>query len=116
MENRWIRFYGGVEMVRGAKTSMIYDLHRGSTYKIPTLLYDVFQEFKEKSVAEVKAHFEHQYDEGIDLFLEKFMDLELLFSTKEKDAFPPVSFDDWNHPSYRFIRTISCFEQSVDSN
>lgn len=85
-------------MVRGAEASLIYDLHRGGTLKVPTLMHDVFLEFKEKSIEEVKAHFEHEYDEGIDLFLNRLIELELVFETSEKDAFPPMDFNNWDYP------------------
>jgi SPASM domain peptide maturase of grasp-with-spasm system len=96
--NNYIRFFGGVELVRGASSSMVYDLHREGLYPIPTLLYDVFVQFREKTIQEVKDHFNGEYNEGIDLYLNEFLDLELLFETSEKDTFPPVEYDDWDYP------------------
>ena len=97
-QTKYIRFFGGIEMVRGAKTSLIYDLHRGGIYEIPTLLFDVFLEFKHNTIEEVKTLFKHEYDEGIDLYLNKLFDLELIFETSEIDAFPPVDYSNWDYP------------------
>ncbi|MFK7783744.1 MAG: grasp-with-spasm system SPASM domain peptide maturase [Crocinitomicaceae bacterium] len=96
--NNYIRFFGGVELVKGVTSSLIYDLHREGLYQIPTLLYDVFVEFKDKTIQEVKTTFNHEYDEGIDLYLNKFLELELIFETDEKDAFPPNDYNDWDYP------------------
>ncbi|MCB9263004.1 MAG: grasp-with-spasm system SPASM domain peptide maturase [Flavobacteriales bacterium] len=97
MDKQYMRFFGGVEPVRGINKSLIYDLHREAVYEIPTLLFDVIEKRENMTIEEIKSYYNHVYDEGINLYLNQLFDLELVFFTQEKEQFPRTDYS-WDSP------------------
>ncbi len=84
--------------VKGASRSIICDLQRNTYRFIPNLLYDILQKLQTHSVAEVKAAYHNEYDQGIDQYLGLLTKSEWGFWTNEPNRFPDISLE-WNHPA-----------------
>ena len=96
-KNTHFKLFASCFAVKGHIESLICDTERGETMAIPNLLFDVLQENKTKSVQELKAHFNHEFDQGIDAFFDKFVQEELGFYTDEPDCFPDIDLS-WYSP------------------
>lgn len=86
----YFRLFSSCIAVQGNQNSLLFDLERKESYDIPELLCGVLAQLEERTIPETKAHFEHQYDEGIDAYLQEFEKLELGFFTDEPEAFPKL--------------------------
>ena len=84
--------------VRGFQKSIIVDLQREQYLPIPNLLADILIIHRGQTISGIKAHFNHQYDEGIDLFFQRLIEAEWGFITDEPERYPLLSMD-WDHPS-----------------
>lgn len=94
----YIHFFAGIEWVNGATCSLIYDLHREKAYEIPSLLGEVFADYQGKTIQDIKEQFNHEYDEGINLYLNELYELDFIFFSNEKDAFIPNDYSNWDYP------------------
>ncbi len=89
--------YANCLPVRGAKNAIICDLQRNNYVQIPVDLYNILTEHKGKSIDEIKAHYEHQYDDIIDNYFKILLDNEFAFLTDAPDLFPDLSLE-WDEP------------------
>ena len=99
--------------VKGAEKSIIVDLQNFSFYEVPNLLFEILQHTKDKEVDEIKEFYKHEYDEGIDAYFQKFIDLKLGFhldSADELNEFPSLVLD-WKTPYY-----VQAAVFEIDSN
>lgn len=69
-EENILKLHANCIPVRGARRSIICDLHYNSYKFIPNTLYDILTDYKEKSLREIKGVFDNRYDNEIaDYFL-----------------------------------------------
>lgn len=83
--------------VRGANRSVICDLHRNTYDIIPNDLYDILVSHEEKTLNDLKAHFENKYDNIIDEYFEFLLEHEYVFFTNTPEWFPKLS-REWSYP------------------
>ena len=93
----YFRLFSACIPVQGVLHALLFDLERKSFYKIPNLLAEILDKPHQQSIPEIKAHYEHQYDEGIDTFLKEFESKELGLYTDEPEAFPKLDMY-WDDP------------------
>ncbi|HYC83740.1 MAG TPA: grasp-with-spasm system SPASM domain peptide maturase [Chryseosolibacter sp.] len=84
--------------VKGASRGAIYDLQNEVIKLIPNILVDVLELAKTNTIDEVKAHFGHDMDEGIDRYISLLENEGYGFRTAEPHRFPPLSLE-WDHPA-----------------
>lgn len=82
---------------KGFKRGIIADLSNGKYRFIPLLLIEVLDLCREKSIAELKSHFNHSIDEGIDHYFSKLEKEGWGLFTKEPFLFPKLDLD-WDSP------------------
>lgn len=103
------RLFAGCVPVQGAKRSVICDLQRQAVRFIPAGLYEILTEHRGKTVDEIKAFYEHEYDEEIDEYFQFLIRHELGFWCDED----PASFPDldltWDAPE-RITNAILDFD------
>lgn len=90
--------------VKGAAKSLIYDIERQEILEIDNLVFEVLTNNKGKTIEELKSYYNHEYDNGIDAFFSKFVDMELGFFTGIPENFPPIKLE-WFSP-YKVINAI----------
>lgn len=87
------KLYNGCRIVKGYYQSMIYDLERmDNSNLIPNSLYEILSEHGEKSISEIKAHYNHEYDLIIDEYFDFLFSHEYAFCCEKSDLkrFPTV--------------------------
>lgn len=97
-ETKCFMLFASCIPVKGFAKSIIADIQREQYLPIPNLLADILIENRGKSIGEIKARYQHQYDEGLDNYFHELARTEWGFFTEEPDCFPPLSMD-WDHPS-----------------
>ena len=97
MKKTVCHLYANCIPVKGAKNAIICDLQRNNYVQIPMDLYLVLTQHKGKSIDEIKAHYEHQYDEIIDNYFQVLLKNEFAFLTDTPELFPKLSLD-WEEP------------------
>ncbi|MGB1241845.1 MAG: grasp-with-spasm system SPASM domain peptide maturase [Chitinophagales bacterium] len=107
----YFRLFANCTPVQGAARSTLCDLQRNTYRFIPNLLHEILQKLQSASVEEVKASYNHQYDEGIDQYLHLLTQSEWGFWTDEPESFPSLSLE-WNTPSIISNAIIDINEQS----
>ena len=92
---------------------MVCDVQRNSFHLIPNGLYEILTVHKEQSVAQVKAHYEHQYDDTIDEYLAFLIENEFGFYCEQTDLalFPDVD-KTWEAPAHITNAIIDVNEHS----
>ncbi len=95
--NLYFRLYSSCNIVKGSLGAILVDLDRKNIYEIPSLLFDLLDKTYDFSIGEIKKQNQHQYDEGLDAYLNQFVELGLGFFTKEPDAFPKLNLI-WDSP------------------
>lgn len=65
---------------------------------IPNSLYDVLTLLKEKTIDQVKEHYQGVHDEGIDKYIQLLSDQDYGFFTDDPTSFPDMSLE-WATPS-----------------
>jgi SPASM domain peptide maturase of grasp-with-spasm system len=83
--------------VKGARRSTLCDVQRGSFQFIPNGLYEILTEHAGKTAAEIKAAYDHEYDEEIDEYLEFLLRHEFGFWCDDPAKFPPLDLT-WEAP------------------
>ncbi|MFK7969080.1 MAG: grasp-with-spasm system SPASM domain peptide maturase [Bacteroidia bacterium] len=83
--------------VKGHTKGVLVDLQHGRMLPIPLLLLEVLEKCKKHTIAEVKASFNHELDEGIDSYLGMLQENLWGFVTEDPHLFPALSLD-WDHP------------------
>jgi SPASM domain peptide maturase of grasp-with-spasm system len=79
--------------VKGAKNFIICDLHLNRYRSVPEFVYFIFTEFKDKSIKEIKSHFNGKIDKEIDDLLMHLSADDWGFFTNEKKAFPEIDLE-----------------------
>ena len=85
--------------VKGASRSLICDVQRGDFQFIPNSLYDVLKEQEGKTIEEIKAVFNNEYDETIEEYFEMLVKEEFIFFTETPELFPKMSME-WDEPAH----------------
>ena len=98
--------------VKGAKKSIICDVHRGRFRYIPDALYYILTHFKKHTIAEVKEKFEHRHDAVIEEYFDFLEKNEFIFycTKEEQKLFPKLKFD------FEFPSTITNCIIDFDEN
>lgn len=112
MKNPVCLLYANCIPVKGAKNSIICDLQRHNYLQIPNDLYNILINHKGKSIQEIKAYYNHQYDEIIDDYFKVLLDYELAFLTDTPELFPDLSLN-WEAPLEISNAIIDFDEQSA---
>ena len=83
--------------IEGAARSLICDVQRKSYQHIPSSLYEILKEHEGKTVNEVKAIYDNQYDEIIDDYFDNLEKEEYIFFTDTPQYFPKMDLR-WEEP------------------
>jgi SPASM domain peptide maturase of grasp-with-spasm system len=83
--------------VRGARRSVLCDVQRQSFQFIPNGLYEILTEHAGETVAEIKAAYDHEYDEEIDEYFGFLLQHEFGFWCDDPERFPPIDLT-WEAP------------------
>ncbi len=97
--NNYFVLYGNCILVKGGASSIICDLNCCCYLPLSNLLFDVVHtcEFNGYSIAQLKHHYNGQYDQGIDGLFDYLNDKGYGFFTTEPELFPKVSLE-WDAP------------------
>ncbi len=85
-------------LVKGASRYLLCDVQRQSFRFLPLELGEMLEQFNRKTIGEIKAHYEFQYDDIIDENLEVLEEAECLFFTDTPEFFPPMNMQ-WDEAS-----------------
>jgi SPASM domain peptide maturase of grasp-with-spasm system len=83
--------------VRGARRSLLCDVQRQSFQFIPNGLYEILTAHAGRTVDEIKAAHEHEYDEEIDEYFDFLLGNEFGFWCDDPERFPPLDLT-WEAP------------------
>lgn len=97
MDNHFLLFPNCIP-VKGAKRTAICDLQKNRIRLVPNLLATVISLFREMSIPEIKSHYNHELNEGIDKYIQILEEEDYGFWTNEPDAFPELD-KQWDSPS-----------------
>ncbi len=97
MNNEIPLLFANCLLVKGASQCIICDLQRNSYVSIPNGLYEILTEHKGKSVSNIKAIYNNDYDDIIDEYFQILILNELLFLTDTPDLFPELEMS-WDEP------------------
>ena len=98
--------------VRGARRSLLCDLQRQSFQFIPNGLYEILTEQAGKTIAEIKAVYDHEFDEEIDEYFAFLERHELGFWCRDPDRFPALDLT-WETPERITNAILDVDEQSA---
>ncbi|MCB0570906.1 MAG: grasp-with-spasm system SPASM domain peptide maturase [Phaeodactylibacter sp.] len=84
--------------VRGAERSAICDLQRQKMHFIPDGLYEILTQHEGKTAGQVKAAYQHRFDETIDSYFHLLEKEEYIFYTETPERFPKMSLR-WDEPA-----------------
>ncbi|HSN87853.1 MAG TPA: hypothetical protein VL025_13935, partial [Thermoanaerobaculia bacterium] len=91
------RLFASCIPVQGARRSVICDLQRGTYKLIPNGLYEILTEHRGRTVDEIKAAYDHEFDEEIDEYFQFLLDHEFGFWCDEPELFPDLDLT-WDAP------------------
>ena len=79
---------------------MICDVQRADYQLIPNSLYEVLTKYQDNSVEEIKANYNHEFDDTIDEYLEFLVEKEYAFwcEKEELELFPDIDLA-WDNPA-----------------
>jgi len=83
--------------VKGAKQSLIYDLGLNVYLEIDNIVYEMLENNKGRSINELKALYNGDYNDGIDKYFQLFIEKNIGFLTSEPDSFPSIK-QEWDSP------------------
>jgi len=83
--------------VRGARRSVVCDLERQAFHFIPNGLHEILTGHAGRSVAEIQAAYDHEYDLEIDEYFDFLLAHELGFWSTDPERFPPLDLT-WEAP------------------
>lgn len=111
MTDQFFMLFASCIPVKGAQTSIIMDLDRGSYLEVPGLLCDVLSvDLQTHSIEAICAHFDHQYDEGIKGYFDFLVKEEYGFYTSNPASFrKPV--DVFRSP-YKVISSVIALDRT----
>ena len=117
MDKRYIKLFANCIPVKGYSQSLIVDLQRSSSSnKIPNSLYEILTDHKDKSVEEIKAFYNNEYDDTIEEYFEFLLKNEFAFHCREEQlkSFPDIDLS-WKSPSLieNAIIDIDVFDQEI---
>ena len=94
MKNTYFQLFACCIAVQGASRTTICDVQRQSYEFIPNGLYDILQDCKTLSINEIKAQYNHEYDETIDEYFEFLVEKEFGFWCEKEELvlFPDLNF------------------------
>ncbi|MCU0448008.1 MAG: grasp-with-spasm system SPASM domain peptide maturase [Microscillaceae bacterium] len=96
----YFRLFANCLSVKGARRSIICDIQRQNFEFIPNGLYDILIENRGKSLSEIKAEYNNEYDEVIDEYFNFLIDKDFAFwcEKDELDLFPDLDLY-WDEPA-----------------
>lgn len=97
MSSRVFQLFACCVPVRGARRSTICDLQRQAYRFIPNGLYEILTAHRGKSVGEIKALYDHGFDEEIDGYFDFLIQNEFGFWWDEAERFPALDLT-WETP------------------
>ncbi len=112
-----IRLFACCIPIKGYRRTCIYDLQRPkSSCFIPNDLYEILTSFPNKNIDELKAYYNHQYDDIIESYFQFLLDNEFAYELQENelDNFPPLE-NIWESPSEITNCIISISKEKVFS-
>lgn len=126
MKGSFFNLYSSCVVVKGAKESRILDLQQNRQYNIPNLLAEILSNSRNKSIEQLKEHYHHKNDEGIDLYFNEFEKLGLGFFLDNPENFPSLDlqwespiemhsaiFERSNQSKYDLIRLVELFDKKA---
>lgn len=92
--------YSNCIPVKGAARSLLCDLQRNRTHFIPNDLYDILDQYAEKTIGEIQSMYEPEDAETIMEYFEFLVKEEYIFlcDSGDLELFPKLSLD-WDSPS-----------------
>jgi len=96
-DRRVFRLFANCVPVQGARRSTICDLQRGTYKLIPNGLYEILTEHRDKTLAEIKDVYDHEFDLEIDEYFQFLETAELGFWCDEPERFPELDLS-WQAP------------------
>lgn len=84
--------------VKGASRSGIADLQNNIFHFIPNGLYDILIFFNGRTIDEIKAHYNFEFDEFIDEYFDFLFSNQLIIFTTNPKYFPKLNLK-WHSPS-----------------
>lgn len=107
----WFKLYASCVLVYGESCSLLLDLERSDFYEINNEYYEILKLITCVSLEEfqIKTNFSR---EEIQSFLDKFLDNELGFLTKDPDSFPDIDLT-WKSP-YQIDNAIIQIKEESD--
>ncbi|MCB9262999.1 MAG: grasp-with-spasm system SPASM domain peptide maturase [Flavobacteriales bacterium] len=106
------KFFASCIPVKGYKESVILDIERGNIFPIPNLLFDVLEKNKVLTIDDLKAHYNGEWNKGIDHYFDYFNEKNIGFFTNEPSSFPDLS-PTWKNP-LKIINAIIEYSMTSD--
>lgn len=97
--------------VNGHSRSTICDLQRNTFELIPNVLYEILTEHKDKSIKEIFAVYDNEYNEVIEEYFQFLANKNLGFYTNEPKKFPQIDLT-WHEPNIVTNALLDFDEQS----
>lgn len=89
MKNKYFKMHSSCLPVKGINQGCIYDLRRGSVYKVQNDILDIFENYANKKISILFDDYKEQI-EIIKKYLAFFIENELIFFTDELDNFTEI--------------------------
>lgn len=83
--------------VKGHSRSTICDLQRNSFELVPNVIHEILTEHPGKSIQEICAAYDHEYDEEIQEYFQFLVSKNYGFYSNEPQKFPPIDLH-WKNP------------------
>ena len=83
-------------LVKGANRSVICDLQRHEIKLIPNSLYEILKTHENKSIYEIKEHYDIKDSDTIDEYIDFLIKNEYAFFDNNPELFPDLSLE-WDH-------------------
>jgi SPASM domain peptide maturase of grasp-with-spasm system len=120
-DNLYFKLFSSCIPVKGYKESIIYDLQYRNFYPISNILYDVLVANENRSVGELKLHFDNDFDQGIDSYFNLFVEENIGQLVEKETSFPKLDLS-YKHYSlieyaiieYRFFNPDYNISKAID--
>lgn len=110
LENKFPLLYASCIPVKGQTRAIICDIQRQAYLFIPNTLFEVLSQHQGKTLKEIKATYEHKYDETIDEYFSFLVEKEYIFFADNPALFSPINLL-WENP-----RTLTNAIIDIDNN